>query len=524
MSFDVNKVRADFPYLKEAAGEKGIVYFDNAATTQKPQVLLDSFAKNYQQFNANVHRGTYKLSQMSTELYENARRRVAEFIGANSKKEIIFTRGTTEGMNLIMNSWGRANIKEGDLILVSRMDHHSSFVPWQQLAKEKKAQFEIIELNSMLQIDMNKFMAQLKKKPKLICFPHISNTLGVVNPVKDISVMAKKAGATVVVDGAQSLAFETINIKEDWPLVDFFVTSAHKMWGPTGIGFVWAKEETLNAMPPFHFGGDMIEEVSEKDSTWNKLPWKFEAGTPNYLDAIVWADVIDYIDSLNPKEIHEYEKELTIYFLSKWSVLEGRLKLLGSQRPEKRVPIFSFYSPLICSQDLASYMDQENICLRVGHHCTQPLMKSLGIDGTLRASLSMYNTREEIDCFFKALTEAVDFFEKRLKKKNGAEIQKLSMEEIKDWLQPIIDPEMNFSLVDLGLIYQAEHLADGSVYVAMTLTSPACPMAGQILEEVKSRLLLNSKITKAKVDLVWEPKWNPQEMASEDVKEELGIW
>ena len=512
MPFDVLKVRQDFPFLSR---QGSLLYFDNAATTQKPSIVLETLQEFYSAQNANVHRGVYSLAQEATERYEDVRRKFCRFLKASDPCEIIFTSGTTAAVNLVAHSWGRANVEEGDLILVTRLDHHSNWVPWQQLAKEKKAKFGIVEVKSDGSIDYDSFFTWLKEKPKLFAFPWISNVTGKILPAKDLAVMAKKAGALVFVDAAQAPLHVPMDVKH----FDFLALSGHKMLGPTGTGVLWGKRDLLEAMPPFLMGGDMIREVKDNDTLWNELPWKFEAGTPNFAGTIALGAALEYFEQFSPTELRAYESLLCLTACDEFKKISG-LRILGPREAADRIPIFSFVVEGIHSQDLLGYLQNIGLCARIGHHCTQPFHAKFGLDSSLRISLAFYNTEQELMKFFAGLGEAIEFFEKRgLRKKTVVDTEKL-----REWLKPLQDPELKVGLVDLGLIYDIDVEENNEVRVNMTLTSPACPVGPTIVKNIEEKVLSFPGVRGVRVKLVWEPKWDPKTMASEEAKEVLGIW
>ncbi len=412
MSFtqdQVQKFRADFPILSREVRGKPLIYLDNAATTQKPLAVIDSQARVYKELNANVHRGVHFLSQESTDAYEKSRRKIARHLGVADEAEIIFTRGTTEAINLVSRTWGLANVQAGDRVVVSRMEHHSNFVPWQALAREKGAEFVIWEIEPDFTLSLERLEDILKKgRVKLLAFTGMSNVLGTINPVPEISALAKKHGAQVLVDAAQAMAHLPISLK-DWPNVDFVAFSAHKMCGPTGIGVLWAKRKTLEAMPPYQFGGDMILQVGDEVTTWNELPWKFEAGTPNYGDSIAFGTALDYLAEVGMERIHAYETELV--HLARQKLLEiDQVKILAPESLALHSGAVSFTTGLVHPHDLATFLDAEGIAIRAGHHCAQPLMRKLNVIATNRASFAFYNTRAEVERFAEVVRAAMEYF------------------------------------------------------------------------------------------------------------------
>lgn len=405
---EVQKIRKDFPILGLEVHGKSLAYLDNGATTQKPLAVLNSLEEYYRQYNANVHRGAYYLSEKATEAYEGVRPKVCKFLGTSKTSEVIFTRGTTDALNLVCSSWGSENVKAGDEIVVTRMEHHSNFVPWQALAKRKGATFTVVELDSQGRLDLESLKKVLDRKPKILAITLMSNVLGTINPIREISLMAKEAGALVVVDGAQGVGHLPVNIG-DLGHIDFFAFSSHKMCGPTGVGVLWGKEEVLDKMPPYQYGGDMILSVEDQLTRWNELPWKFEAGTPNIADVIAFGAAIDYLFDLDRAKIHAYETELTQKALDRLLRVPG-LKILGPHTVEQRGAAVSFTLPQIHPHDLATYLDHQGIAVRAGHHCAQPLLKKLGVVASTRASFYFYNLPEEIDRLGTALEGALEYF------------------------------------------------------------------------------------------------------------------
>lgn len=408
-TLDVEKIRKDFPILNREIRGKKLVYLDNAATSQKPLAVIEAQARVYTQMNANVHRGVHLLSQESTDAYEKSRRKIANFLGTKDEGEIIFTRGTTEALNLVAQSWGRANVQSGDEVVVTRMEHHSNFVPWQVLAKEKGATFTVCELTPDYTLDLEMLKRILARgKTKVLAVTAMSNVLGTVTPIREIAAMAKKAGALVVVDGAQAMAHLPVRLK-DFGEIDFLAFSAHKMCGPTGIGVLWGKRAILEKMPPYQFGGDMILQVGDEATSWNELPWKFEAGTPNYGDSIAFGAALDYLEAIGRDRIHTYELALVRYAQEKISGIKG-LKIQAPKDPTIHGGVLSFTVEGVHPHDLGTFLDAEGVAIRAGHHCAQPLMRKLSIPATNRASFYFYNTLEEIDVFADALVKAVKFF------------------------------------------------------------------------------------------------------------------
>lgn len=400
---DVEKIRNDFPILKRKIRDKPLVYLDNAATTQKPKQVINALKYYYEHYNANVHRAAYQLSEEATAAYEETRDKVAKFINAD-REEIIFVRNATEALNLVAYTWGRKNVNRGDRVVITEFEHHSNIVPWQLLRKEKKANLDYIRVDDegMLVLDdLHDFLE--KDRVKLVSFSHMSNVLGSIAPAKDIVKYAHEKNVRVLIDGAQSVPHIPVDVKDlD---CDFMAFSAHKMLGPTGVGVLYAKKELLEEMPPFLGGGDMIKEVHKYDTRWNDLPWKYEAGTPNIADVIAFDKAIDYLNKVGLENIHEYEKMLTEYSLDRLSAIKG-LMIYGTFDIEKRGGVISFNLGDIHPHDLATILDEDGIAIRSGHHCAQPLMEELDTAATSRASLYLYNTKEEIDRLVDALERA----------------------------------------------------------------------------------------------------------------------
>ncbi|MBB2149130.1 cysteine desulfurase [Pedobacter gandavensis] len=397
-----NAIRAQFPILSRQVNGKNLIYFDNAATSQKPQSVIDALSDYYSRYNANIHRGIHTLAEEATLAYEASRHAVQEFIGAAMVEEIIFTRGTTEGINLVAYTWGRKNIKAGDEILISGMEHHSNIVPWQILCQEKNAVLKVIPVLDDGTLSMEQYRDLLHERTKLVAIVQVSNALGTVNPVKEIISMAHQFGAKVLVDGAQSAVHLDIDVQDlD---CDFFAFSGHKLYAPTGIGVLYGKKELLEAMPVFQGGGEMIKEVSFELTTYNDLPYKYEAGTPNIADTIVLKTALDFIKSIGKEQIRKHENELLDYATSQLESIPG-LKIIGQAK--EKVSLVSFVFENIHPHDVGIILDQQGIALRTGHHCTQPLMKRFGIPGTIRASFAIYNTKEEIDSLIAGIYKSI---------------------------------------------------------------------------------------------------------------------
>jgi len=403
MHIDVNKIREDFPILKRNVFNKPLIYFDNAATTQKPQSVIDRISQYYSNENANIHRGVHYLSQISTTAFENVREKVRSYINAVHKHEIIFTRGTTEAINLVAHSFCKRYLSEGDAILITEMEHHSNIVPWQLACEKHKAQIKFIPLKGDGTLDETAWDDLLQPHVKLVALTHISNALGTINPIKEIIKKAHALNIPVLIDGAQSIAHLQIDVQDlD---CDFYCFSAHKAYGPMGMGVLYGKEKYLEEMPPYHGGGEMIKTVSLKTgTTYNELPFKFEAGTPNVPEVLGFEAALDYIHTIGIENIKAYEDSLLYYATDKLSKIED-VKILGNV-PHK-ASVISFIVNNVHHYDVGTILDKMGIAVRTGHHCAQPLMESFNISGTIRASFAVYNTFEEIDVFCDALQKTI---------------------------------------------------------------------------------------------------------------------
>jgi cysteine desulfurase / selenocysteine lyase len=401
--FDVKKVRADFPILEREVNGSKLVYLDNAATSQKPVQVTQALADYYNRYNANIHRGLHTLSEEATEAYENVRDTIRKFIDAPESREIIFTRNATEAINLVAHSWGRQHVLPGDEIVISAMEHHSNLVPWQQLAIEREAKLVFLELTDDGQIDMELAAKLIGPKTRLVAITQMSNVLGTITPVKEIVELAHNHGAVVLVDGAQGVPHLVTSVRD--MECDFFVFSFHKMLGPTGVGVLWGRADLLDAMPPFLTGGDMISSVHRERTSWNELPWKFEAGTPNIADVIASGVAIDYLNKLGMKNVREHEIELAAYAIKGLQSL-GDAIIYGPLDATKRGGVIAFNFADVHPHDVGQILNESGIAIRAGHHCCQPLMKDLKVSGTARASFYIYNTKEEIDLLIEALKEA----------------------------------------------------------------------------------------------------------------------
>ncbi len=399
---DIDVTRHQFPILARTVKNKPLVYFDNAATTQKPQVVIDTISEYYTKYNANIHRGIHSLAEEATAAFEASRATVQQFIGAAFPEEIIFTRGTTEGINLVAYTWGRANIKPGDEILISGMEHHSNIVPWQILCEEKKAVLKVIPVLDNGELSLADFKNLLGQKTKMVAITHVSNALGTVNPVKQIIEAAHRVGAVVLIDGAQSAVHLDIDVRDlD---CDFFAFSGHKLYGPTGIGVLYGKKNILQIMPVFQGGGEMIREVTFERTTYNDLPYKFEAGTPNIAGAIALKAAIDFLNNIGRNHIRKHEAALLEYATAELEKIPG-LTIIGKAR--HKVGVVSFIVDGFHPQDIGVLLDHQGVAVRTGHHCTQPLMKRFNIPGTIRASFAVYNTLAEVDTLIAGLLKSL---------------------------------------------------------------------------------------------------------------------
>jgi cysteine desulfurase/selenocysteine lyase len=401
--FDVYAVRKDFPILEKTMNGNPLVYIDNAATTQKPKAVIESHVDYYLHHNANIHRGVYQLSTESSEAYDEAREKVRKFINAPESREIIFTRGATESINLVTSTYGRRFIGEGDEIIISTMEHHANIVPWQILCGEKNSVLRIIPITDSGEIIMDEYVKLLNDKTKFVSVAHVSNTLGTINPVKEIIRLAHERNIPVLIDGAQAVPHMKIDIKE--LECDFYAFSGHKMFGPTGIGVLYGKAELLESMPPYQGGGDMISHVSFEKTTFNEIPTKFEAGTPNIAGAIGLGISIDYLNNLNFRLLEEHEKELLDYASEKLKDIPG-IRFIGTAKNKASVVSFIFEG--LNSLDIGIMLDTMGIAVRTGQHCTEPLMSRYGITGTVRASFALYNTKEEVDMFVAGLKKVIE--------------------------------------------------------------------------------------------------------------------
>jgi cysteine desulfurase/selenocysteine lyase len=405
LQYDVEQVRRDFPILHRTVRGKKLVYLDNAATTQKPQAVIDRIVRYYTEENSNVHRGVHYLSEVATAAYESARTTVKRFLNARDEKEIIFTRGTTEGINLVASSWGRTNVRSGDEVVISAIEHHSNIVPWQMLCDEVGAKLRIIPVNDAGELVIEEYARLLTPRTRIVAVGHASNALGTINPVKEMSAMAHDAGAIVIIDGAQGVPHLNVDVQDIG--CDFYAFSSHKVYGPTGIGALYGREELLNAMPPYQGGGDMILSVSFEKTTYNALPYKFEAGTPNIEGVVALAAALDYVAAIGIENIAAHEQELLAYATERLQEVEG-LRLIGTAR--EKACVISFTLEGVHPHDIGTILDQEGIAIRTGHHCAQPLMMRFNVPATGRASFGMYNTKAEADALVAGLHKVIEVF------------------------------------------------------------------------------------------------------------------
>ncbi len=404
-ALDVGRIRADFPILQERVHGKPLIYLDNAATSQKPQIVIDTINRYYEAENSNIHRGVHRLSAQATAAYEATRKKIAAFVRAASEKEIVFVRGTTEAVNLVAQSYGRTFLKAGDEILISAMEHHSNIVPWQILCGQMGAVLKVIPINERGELRMDEFHRLLTDRTKFVSIVHVSNSLGTINPVKAVIMASHARGIPVMLDGAQAVQHMPVDVQElD---CDFYAFSGHKLFGPTGVGVLYGKEAWLDRMPPYQGGGDMIRSVTFEKTTYNDLPYKFEAGTPNISGGIALGAAIDYVEGVGVTRIARYEQELLSYGTEMLSAIQG-LSIIGTARDKASVLSFTLHN--VHPHDVGTFLDLEGIAIRTGHHCTQPVMQFFGVPATSRASLAFYNTKEEIDELAKAIHHVMKVF------------------------------------------------------------------------------------------------------------------
>ncbi len=405
VAYDVERIRRDFPILHRTARGKRLVYLDNAATTQKPQAMIDRLMRYYAEENSNVHRGVHFLSELATAEYENARVYVQSFINARSEKEVVFTRGTTESINLVAQAWGRANVHEGDEVIISAIEHHSNIVPWQMLCEEKRATLRVIPVSDSGELLIEDYERMLNPRVKIVAVGHASNALGTINPVQRMAAAAHAHGALILVDGAQGVPHMHVDVQDLG--VDFYAFSGHKVYGPTGIGVLWGREALLDAMPPWQGGGDMILSVSFEKTTYNSLPYKFEAGTPNIAGVVGLATALEYVSNIGLDAINAYELDVQRYASKRLLEIDG-LRLIGTAR--EKASVISFVLEGVHPHDIGTILDREGIAVRTGHHCAQPLMMRFNVPATGRASFGLYNTREEADALVEGLHKVIEVF------------------------------------------------------------------------------------------------------------------
>lgn len=406
-SLDPATIRKDFPALLQEVAGHPLVYLDNAATTQKPQSVIDAIVGFYRRDNANVHRGIHELSRRATEAYEGARVRIASWIGAAEPAEVVFTRGTTEGLNLVASSWGDANLRAGDEIVLSTLEHHSNIVPWQMIAARTRARIRYVDIDEEGRLPLDRFSQAIGDRTRVVALTHVSNALGTVNPIAEIARLARERGALFVVDGAQGAAHLRVDVQE--LACDFYALSGHKMLGPMGVGALWGRRELFEELTPYQGGGEMIRTVGAQESTWAEVPHKFEAGTPNVAGAVGFAAAVDYLAALDPVEVMRHERELVAHAVEGLSRVEG-VQVLGPSAPEERVGVVSFVMDGAHPHDIATILDAEGVAIRAGHHCAQLLMRRLGTPATSRASFFFYNTHQDVDRLLHALRTVRSIF------------------------------------------------------------------------------------------------------------------
>ncbi|HEX6179076.1 MAG TPA: cysteine desulfurase [Thermoanaerobaculia bacterium] len=403
--YDIESIRREFPILSTLIRGKRLVYLDNAATTQKPQQVIDRLIRYYTEENSNVHRGVHFLSEVATVAYENVRAQVMEFLHARSVKEIVFTRGTTESINLVAQSWGRKNVKAGDEVLITAIEHHSNIVPWQLLCEEKGATLRVVPVNDRGEVDLDEYARMLNERVKIVAAGHISNALGTVNPIRKMTELAHAAGALILIDGAQGVPHSRVDVRAIG--CDFYAFSAHKVYGPTGVGVLYGREALLDAMPPWQGGGDMILSVAFDKTTYNALPYKFEAGTPNIAGVIGLGAALEYVASIGVDRIAAWEHDLLTYATERVADIDG-IRFIGTAAD--KASVISFVLEGVHPHDIGTILDQEGIAIRTGHHCAQPVMMRFNIPATGRASFGLYNTREEADLLVEGLKKVIEVF------------------------------------------------------------------------------------------------------------------
>jgi cysteine desulfurase/selenocysteine lyase len=402
---DAARLREDFPILRQTVHGKPLVYLDNANTSQKPQVVIDTISRYYREYNSNIHRATHHLSELATKAYEDARKKIAAFINAPDHREVVYTRGCTEGLNLVAASYGRTFLTEGDEVVISWMEHHSNIVPWQLMCQATGAKLKVVPINDAGELRMEEYERLLSPRTKLVSVIHVSNSLGSINPVREVSEKAHAVGAVVLVDGAQAVPHMRVDVQEIG--CDFYAFSSHKMFGPTGTGALWGRMELLKKMPPYQGGGDMIRSVTFEETTYNQVPYKFEAGTPNIADAIGFGAAVDYLNAVGMDRIAAYEADLLAYATEKVRRVPG-IRIIGTAR--EKAGVLSFVLEGVHPHDIGTFLDREGVAVRTGQHCCQPVMDRYEVMATTRASFAFYNTREEIDALVAALHKVAEVF------------------------------------------------------------------------------------------------------------------
>lgn len=401
INLDIEKIRSDFPVLNQTVNKRPFVYFDNAATSQTPKPVVEAIANYYYNYNSNVHRGVHNLSQVATEKFENTREHIRSFINASEKEEIVFTKGTTESINLVAQSFARKYIGEGDEVIITGMEHHSNLVPWQEICRMSNARLKVLPFDKKGEIQPDELEALLNSKTKMVAIPHISNTVGTILPVRQITELAHKFNVPVLIDGAQASAHMKVDVREIG--CDFYCFSSHKMFGPTGVGILYGKREWLEEMPPYQYGGEMIDTVTLDQTTFNEIPYKFEAGTPNVADVVAFDEALNYLEAIGFDAIGAHEAELLEYATNQLQNIEG-LRIIGNAND--KASLISFVVDGVHPYDMGTLIDKLGIAVRTGHHCAQPVMNFYGITGTIRASFAIYNTKEEIDRLVAAINKA----------------------------------------------------------------------------------------------------------------------
>ena len=548
-AYDVNRIRADFPILATKVYGKPLVYLDNAASAQKPQAVLDRLNQVYTSQYANVHRGLHYLANEATEGYEGAREKVAAFLNARRKEEIIFTRNATEAINLVAYTFGRERIKEGDEIILSIMEHHSNIVPWHFLRERQGAVIKWAPVDDEGYFLIDEFEKLIGPRTKMVAITHMSNMLGTLVPVKEVTRIAHAHGIPVLVDGAQGAVHADVDVQDID--CDFYALTGHKLYGPTGIGVLYGKYRHLEAMPPFNGGGEMIREVTQDNVTYGDPPYKFEAGTPSIVQAIGLGAALDYVGSVGKARIHAHEAGLVHYAHDRLREINS-LRIFGTTK--NKGAIVSFEMKGAHPHDVATIIDRSGVAVRAGTHCVMPLLARFGVTASCRASFAMYNTREEIDCLAQALSQSSGYFRMidepktestsagvadvvaeaplaagaaQLKIEHGSaipadELARLS-DEIVGALKTVYDPEIPADIYELGLIYKVDVDDDRVVKVEMTLTTPNCPSAAELPAMVENAVASVPGVREAKVDIVWDPPWDPSRM-SDEARAVLNMW